>query len=160
MSQIEISFSTPRKKSALLSAQKTWERFSYYGVRALLVLYLIRPMSYPGNPGRGWSESDANLLFGWYAGLIFLLPVIGGYVTGKVLGERRSVLLGGITLTLALALLASCEIEPMASSPYESGAFAAALVLLALGTGFFRPTQGAEQNRLASGVGPAPTVAS
>jgi POT family proton-dependent oligopeptide transporter len=156
MSQIEISFSTPRKKSALLSAQKTWERFSYYGVRALLVLYLIRPMSYPGNPGRGWSESDANLLFGWYAGLIFLLPVIGGYVTGKVLGERRSVLLGGITLTLALALLASCEIEPMASSPYESGAFAAALVLLALGTGFFRPSSAAEQDQLVTRATLAP----
>src|ERR1043166_2553987 len=59
----------------LLFIVEMWERFSYYGMRALLVLYLVRPMIEPGaegNPGRGWLESQAYRLYGWYTGLAYL----------------------------------------------------------------------------------------
>ena len=90
MSQIQATPEKTRGSVLLLAAQTSWERFSYYGMRALLVLYLIRPKlrpedpvptwftPNPQNPGRGWSESDANLIYGWFAGLIFLLPVLTG----------------------------------------------------------------------------------
>ncbi|HET9727029.1 MAG TPA: hypothetical protein VFP28_08960, partial [Gemmatimonadales bacterium] len=51
-----------------------WERFSYYGMRALLVLYLVRSASLD-NPGRGWSVQNSSALYGWYTGMAYLLPV-------------------------------------------------------------------------------------
>src|SRR6516162_808103 len=151
MSQIQATPEKTRGSVLLLAAQTSWERFSYYGMRALLVLYLIRPKlrpedpvptwftPNPQNPGRGWSESDANLIYGWFAGLIFLLPVLTGYLSHRLLGGLRSVLLGGITMIVGLSLLAAAVVDPIASSPYEAAAFVASLLLIVLGTGYFRP---------------------
>src|SRR4051812_12032414 len=63
----------------LLFLVEMWERFSYYGMRALLVLYLMARLNDQQNPGRGWAEKDANYLYGWYTGLAYLLPLLGGW---------------------------------------------------------------------------------
>ena len=65
----------------LLFLVEMWERFSYYGMRALLVLYLIQKATGDENgfnPGRGWSKPDATNLYGWYTGLVYLTPLFGG----------------------------------------------------------------------------------
>ena len=59
-----------------------WERFSYYGMRALLVLYLVQEIN-SENPGLGWSDSDAGSLYGWYTMLVYITPILGGIIADK-----------------------------------------------------------------------------
>src|SRR5688572_31776567 len=69
----------------LLFLVEMWERFSYYGMRGLLVLYLVQSAApVPDesgfvNPGRSWSRADASVLYGWYTGMAYLLPIVGGW---------------------------------------------------------------------------------
>src|SRR5687768_8467168 len=65
-----------------------WERFSYYGMRALLVLYLVQP-AFGSNPGRGMSKEAAANLYGWYTGMAYLLPIFGGWVADRLIGAHR-----------------------------------------------------------------------
>ena len=68
-----------------------WERFSYYGMRALLVLFLTQSMM-GDNPGWGWERSEALGLYGIYTGLVYFTPLIGGMLADKVLGYRLAVI--------------------------------------------------------------------
>ena len=72
----------------------------------LLVLYLIGKLD-GNNPGRGWDESQANLLYGWYTGLAYLFPLIGGFLADRFLGTHRSILLGGVLIAWATSSWAS-----------------------------------------------------
>ena len=76
-----------------------WERFSYYGMRAILVLYLISETS-DKNPGLGWSNSEAITLYGWYTALVYLSCIPGGIIGDKYLTNEKSVLCGGAMLCL------------------------------------------------------------
>jgi POT family proton-dependent oligopeptide transporter len=103
-----------------------WERFSYYGMRALLVLFLITEAS---KGGWGWSRADATNLYGWYTMLAYMTPILGGYIADRMLGTRRSVLLGGFIIAAGhIALF--METTPM---------FFLGLGLVVLGTGLFKP---------------------
>ena len=103
-----------------------WERFSYYGMRALLVLFLVTEAS---KGGWGWSRADATNLYGWYTGLVYLTPILGGYIADRMLCTRRSVLLGGFIIAAGhIALF----LETVPS-------FYAGLGLVVLGTGLFKP---------------------
>lgn len=127
-----------------------WERFSYYGMRALLVLYLIQridPEPSPGlfqdqivNPGRGWTEPSAYMLYGWYTGLAYLLPIFGGFLADKILGTHRSMLLGGITIAIGHVILAISGMGAMEHSHAGMSLFIAGLAVIILGTGYFKPT--------------------
>src|SRR5256885_6648814 len=75
----------------LLFGTEMWERMSYYGMRGLLVLYLTDH----ARGGFGWSRQDALSLYGWYTGLVYLTPLFGGIIADQLLGQRRSVLIGG-----------------------------------------------------------------
>lgn len=86
----------------LVSATEMWERFSYYGITALLVLYLTAPVV---EDGFGWSAPEAIRLYGLYAGLAFAAPAFGGWVSSSVLGERRCILWGGTAIMLGHVLL-------------------------------------------------------
>jgi POT family proton-dependent oligopeptide transporter len=67
---------------SLLFVVEMWERFSYYGMRALLVLYLVRSAG-AENPGRGWAKESSDNLFGWYTGMAYLLPIVGGLIADR-----------------------------------------------------------------------------
>ena len=71
-----------------------WERFSYYGMRAILVLYLVSEHN-QSNPGLGWSNTEAIKLYGWYTALVYLACVPGGIIGDKFLSNRDAVSIGG-----------------------------------------------------------------
>ena len=78
-----------------------WERFSYYGMRALLVLFLVSSLL---NEGWAWERSDALILFAWYTGLVYITPIVGGWIADKFIGYRKTRSFPGIS-KLALELL-------------------------------------------------------
>jgi POT family proton-dependent oligopeptide transporter len=75
-----------------------WERFSYYGMRALLILYLVGHWNF--------NDAKANLIYGAYTSLVYITPVLGGYLADRYLGQRRAVLFGAILLTCGHFLMA------------------------------------------------------
>ena len=96
-----------------------WERFSYYGMRALLVLYLVNALHY--------ERANALEIYGLYTGLVYLSPIAGGWLADRYLGTRKAVLIGGITMALGHFAMA---FEPL---------LYLALGLLVAGNGFFKP---------------------
>ncbi len=88
----------------LLFATEMWERFSYYGMRALLVLSLIAGVE-ASNPGFGWSQSEALKLYGLFTGFVYFTPLIGGWLADNYIGQRKSVIIGGVLMVLAAVLL-------------------------------------------------------
>ncbi|MFA5574068.1 MAG: peptide MFS transporter [Brumimicrobium sp.] len=105
-----------------------WERFSFYGMRVLLINFLTIA-AIGSNPGWEWSSTNAGALFGTYAGLLYLTPIAGGIIADKITGYRWAVLIGCIIMTLGHASMA-VETE---MSLYLG------LALLVIGTGFFKP---------------------
>lgn len=105
-----------------------WERFSFYGMRVLLVNFLT--MAVVGyNPGWEWTAENAGALFGTYAMLLYITPIIGGIIADKITGYRYAVVIGALIMTLGHASMA-LETE---ASLYIG------LALLVIGTGFFKP---------------------
>lgn len=105
-----------------------WERFSYYGMRAILVLYLVASAT-GENAGLGWTNGDALSLYGTYTMLVYVASIPGGIIADKLLGQRMSVLLGGILLVGGHSILA---IE-------EMWAFYTGLGLIIAGVGMLKP---------------------
>ncbi|MDX1447340.1 oligopeptide:H+ symporter, partial [Lishizhenia sp.] len=106
-----------------------WERFSFYGMRVLLINFLtMAAIGY--NPGWEWTAENAGALFGTYAMLLYVTPIIGGIIADKITGYRVAVVIGAIIMTLGHAAMAF-ETE---FSLYLG------LALLVIGTGFFKPT--------------------
>lgn len=106
-----------------------WERFSFYGMRVLLINFLT--MAVIGvNPGWEWTAENAGTLFATYAGLLYITPILGGVIADKFLGYRNAVAVGALIMTLGHGLMA-LETE---ASLYGG------LALLVIGTGFFKPT--------------------
>jgi POT family proton-dependent oligopeptide transporter len=105
-----------------------WERFSYYGMRAILVLYLVA-QTQGENSGLGWSNGEALALYGWYTMMVYVMSIPGGIIADKILGQKKSVLVGGVLLVLGHSVLA---IEAM-------WAFYTGLVLIVCGVGMLKP---------------------
>jgi len=106
---------------ALLFLVEMWERFSYYGMRALLVLYLVNALK--------WDTARASNLYGSYTSLAYITPLLGGYLADRFLGTRRSLVIGGILIAcghFSLALTGTAT-------------FYLGLALVIMGTGFFKP---------------------
>ncbi len=82
-----------------------WERFSYYGMRALLVLYLVTQTT-EKNAGLGWSNSEALALYGWYTMLVYVASIPGGIIADRILGQKKSVIVGAILLVIGHSILA------------------------------------------------------
>ena len=82
-----------------------WERFSYYGMRALLVLYLTSKTT-DINPGVGWTQVEALSLYGWYTALVYIMSIPGGILADKFLGQKKAVILGAILLVIGHSVLA------------------------------------------------------
>lgn len=111
-------FGQPRGLVVLFLTE-TWEKFSFYGMKALLIYYMIRHLSF--------QQADASLIYGAYAGGVYLTPIFGGYIADRWLGRRRAILIGGSLMALGHFVLAS------------EALFFLALVLIALGNGLFLP---------------------
>ncbi len=193
----------------LLFLVEMWERFSYYGMRALLVLYLVSlpalPFTYlgasgdefpvklgqlltvqpadgspelrgrlsavtdggltlnssgdqsggprtvaaksaswvridkPANPGPGWSDGEATLLYGWYTGLAYLLPIMGGFIADRFIGTHRSMIVGGLLIALGHITLAVSGLPGLGETASGMAVFLGGLALIILGTGHFKP---------------------
>src|SRR5882724_1428628 len=129
----------------LLFLVEMWERFSYYGMRGLLVLYLVQSAHpHPDatgfiNPGRGWSRGDASVLYGWYTGMAYLLPIAGGWLADRALGTHRSMLVGGLVIALGHTVLAVSGMGSLWASDAGMSVFVFGLALIAIGTGHFKP---------------------
>ena len=108
----------PRALSTLFLTEM-WERFSYYGMRALLVLYLVHAL--------GYGRSDALELYATYTGLVYISPLAGGYLADRYLGRRKAILIGGITMAFGHFAMAFPALLHLA------------LGLLVAGNGFFKP---------------------
>src|SRR5436853_7576635 len=118
-------FGHPRGLSTLFFTEM-WERFSYYGMRALLTLYMTKTLA---EGGLAFDEKYASVIYATYVSAVWYLPLIGGWLADKILGARRAVLIGGIVI--------ACGHYSMAIDSMPT--FYAALVLIALGSGLLKP---------------------
>src|SRR2546428_10190790 len=84
----------------VLFATEMWERFNYYGMRAILVLFMTKALLF--------DKAFASNLYGSYTGLVYLTPLIGGYVADRFWGNRRSIITGGLLMALGEFLLFGC----------------------------------------------------
>jgi len=112
----------------ILFLTEMWERFSYYGMRAILVLYLVEETA-ADNPGLGWTNNNAIALYGWYTMFVYVASIPGGIIADKMLGQRRSVFVGGLLLVAGHSILA---VEQM-------WAFYMGLTLIVMGVGMLKP---------------------
>jgi POT family proton-dependent oligopeptide transporter len=102
-----------------------WERFAYYGMRSLLILFLVDTTT----GGLGWGRENASHLYGWFNGLAYLTPVAGGWLADRYLGTNRSLIVGSALISAGHFTLALTH----------SSFLYAGLVLIIAGTGFFKP---------------------
>ncbi|MBL45689.1 peptide MFS transporter [Erythrobacter sp. SN021] len=112
----------------LLFMAEMWERFSYYGMRALLIFYLVQHWLF--------SDSEASIIYGAYTALVYITPVVGGYLADQYLGQRKAVLFGAVLLTFGHFFMAfegsGGQADPMIN------VFWLALALIIVGSGFLK----------------------
>ena len=111
----------------MLYYAEMWERFSYYGMRALLLLFMIAPLTMGG---LGFDQKFAAQIYGNYTMASYMVCILGGYLADNFLGARRAVLIGGLIITAGHYCLAFASIPT----------FYAGLILIALGTGLLKPS--------------------
>src|SRR5436190_9932087 len=151
-------FGQPRGLTFLF-ATEMWERFSYYGMKALLVLYMVKYLLHPEHAQSviGFASLQAALesvfgpleiqplsshIYGLYTGLVYLTPVLGGYLADRVFGQRRTVIIGATLMAIGHFMMA---FEPL---------FLLALLVLILGNGAFKPNISTQVGTLYSPVDP------
>ncbi|MCB9252313.1 MAG: peptide MFS transporter [Flavobacteriales bacterium] len=121
----------------LLFFTEMWERFSYYGMRAIFILFLTQALFL--------SAKDASNIYGSFTGLVYLTPLLGGYLCDRFLGNRRSILIGGIMMAIGQFLMFFCgsliEANTTADTipPSALTMMWAGLTVLIIGNGFFKP---------------------
>jgi POT family proton-dependent oligopeptide transporter len=114
----------------ILFFTEMWERFSYYGMRALLILYRSNHFL--------WMQEDASRVYKWYTSLVYFTPLVGGFLADRYLGNRMAVIIGAVLMAIGHFLMA-----------FESYAFFfSALLFLILGNGFFKPNMSVQVGRL------------
>jgi POT family proton-dependent oligopeptide transporter len=145
-------FGHPRALSFLF-ATEMWERFSYYGMRALLVLYMVNYLLLPGQAegviglaqlkgalesvfGQLGTQPFASHIYGLYSGLVYLTPVFGGLIADRLLGQHRTILLGATLMAIGHFMMA---FQPL---------FLFALAMLIAGNGCFKPNMSAQVGTL------------
>ncbi len=107
-----------------------WERFSYYGMRALLILYMVNYFK--------WQQKDASTIYKVYTSFVYVTPILGGYLADRYLGNRWAVIIGAVLMAIGHFLMAFEE-YPI---------FMSALIFLILGNGFFKPNMSTQVGRL------------
>lgn len=114
----------------LLFLTEMWERFSYYGMRALFMLYMVQALLL--------NKETASQIYGSYTGLVYLTPLIGGYIADKYWGNRRSIVTGALTMAIGqfLLFLSACYFQQQELAKWL---MFCGLGLLIIGNGFFKP---------------------
>lgn len=126
--QKEPEFAGHPKGLYMLFFAEMWERFSYYGMRALLIFYLTQHWLF--------SDGKSNLIYGAYTSLVYITPVLGGYLADRYLGQRKAVLFGGLLLAIGHSLMA---VEGVGGqSDPTINVFWAALAFIIVGSGFLK----------------------
>ena len=129
MNQTTIQKGHP-KGLYVLFATEMWERFNYYGMRAILVLFLVKAMAF--------NQDAASQVYGSYTGLVYLTPLFGGYIADRYWGNKRSIIVGGLVMAIGEFILFFC------GHNYDNAALAMPLFYTGLGcmiagNGFFKP---------------------
>src|SRR5216110_1037418 len=119
----------PRGLSTLFFTEM-WERFSYYGMRALLLLYMLNYFR--------WEQRYASSIYKVYTSFVYVTPIIGGYLADRWLGNRRAVIIGALLMAVGHFLMAFEEFP----------IFMGALIFLILGNGMFKPNMSTQVGRL------------
>lgn len=114
----------------VLFATEFWERFSYYGMRAIFVLFMTNKLLF--------DKAYASNIYGSYTGLVYLTPLIGGYVADRYWGNRKSIFVGGLLMALGQFLMFTCASLPQGSG-MASTLLWTGLGFLIFGNGFFKP---------------------
>ncbi|MFC7537568.1 peptide MFS transporter [Sphingomonas sp. GCM10030256] len=126
--QKEPEFAGHPKGLYMLFFAEMWERFSYYGMRALLIFYLTKHWLF--------ADDKANLIYGAYTSLVYITPVLGGYIADRYLGQRKAVLFGGLLLAVGHSLMA---VEGTGGQQDATiNVFWAALAFIIVGSGFLK----------------------
>ncbi|MCC7050871.1 MAG: MFS transporter, partial [Bacteroidia bacterium] len=119
----------------LLFVTEMWERFSYYGMRAIFVLFMTKALMF--------SDAEASGYDGHFTGLVYLTPLLGGYIADRYWGNRRSIFVGGILMAIGQFLMffsgSLIPNAPTATDPTAKMLMISGLVSLILGNGFFKP---------------------
>lgn len=115
----------------VLFGTEMWERFNFYGMRALLTLFLVNSLMF--------QEKEASIIYGGFLGLCYLTPMLGGFISDRFLGNRNCIMLGGLLMALGqLFLFASASIFP-SNLELAKTLMYAALFIIIFGNGFFKP---------------------
>ena len=122
----DTSFFGHPRGLATLFLTELWERFSYYGMRGLLILFMAAPVA---RGGMGYSTAEAGAIYGLYTGMVYLICLPGGWVADKIMGARRAVMMGGVIIACGHLCLAM---------PFTASFFFG-LVLIVVGTGLLKP---------------------
>jgi proton-dependent oligopeptide transporter, POT family len=115
----------------VLFGTEMWERFNYYGMRAILVLFMTKALLF--------DKAFASNLYGSYTGLIYLTPLIGGFIADKYWGNKRSIIIGGLVMALGEIILFFCASLYVSAPQLSSVLFFSGLGFMIAGNGFFKP---------------------
>lgn len=129
--QESVQSTTHPKGLYVLFATEMWERFNYYGMRAILVLFMTKALLF--------DKVFASQLYGSYTGLVYLTPLLGGYIADRYWGNTRSIIAGGIVMALGEFVLFFCASLYKSNPDLSSMLFFAGLGLMIAGNGFFKP---------------------
>jgi proton-dependent oligopeptide transporter, POT family len=115
----------------VLFATEMWERFNFYGMRAMLVLFMTKALLY--------NDVFSSNLYGSYISLIYLSPLVGGYIADRYWGNKRSILVGGIVMAVGELILFACGTVYHSSPGLSTMLFFSGLGFMIAGNGFFKP---------------------
>ncbi len=115
----------------ILFATEMWERFNFYGMRAMLVLFMTKALLF--------NQAFASNLYGSYLSLIYLTPLLGGFMADRYWGNRRSIIAGGIVMAIGEIILFACGTIYKSAPDVSTFLFFSGLGLMIAGNGFFKP---------------------
>ena len=114
-----------------LYSTEMWERFNFYGMRAILSLFLVSALSF--------KQDEAAILYGGFLGLSYLTPMLGGYISDRYIGNRNSIIGGGLAMAIGQLLLFSSASSFNLDVPFATNLMWSGLLFLIIGNGFFKP---------------------
>jgi proton-dependent oligopeptide transporter, POT family len=119
------------KGLSVLFATEMWERFNFYGMRALLTLFLVNALAF--------SEADSSIIYGGFLGLCYLTPMLGGYISDRYLGNRNCIILGGFVMGIGQLLMVLSAVLYASNVETAKMIVWLALFVIIIGNGFFKP---------------------